>query len=351
MERFLRCIWTITLVVEIYINGTGANGVVNDALKWTDLVIPFAFSKTFQSEPDRMQLVLDAMDVFQKATCLTFVQRTTETQYLQISADSLGCYSDVGKQPPNPPDFKGQRVGLSINECFPGNKSGIAQHQIMHAIGFYHEHSRLDRDEYVDIDWSSIKLEGKNQFLVKFHTTAFGEPYDFGSVLHYGMYEFARRPTVWTIRPKAKYRDQVIGQRDGLSATDIRKINKMYNCTIQLAATTPKLADEGCCIDNNNHCGSALLSRCSPRQLSADTLYACAEGSDPVLILCSQAVTSSCSVNLQAKYYGDLERLAPSIVAPAYGSVMEGACASPKMSPGRVCGRLLVRLTPHNSAF
>ncbi|OWA52627.1 putative Embryonic protein UVS.2 [Hypsibius exemplaris] len=275
MERFLRCIWTITLVVQIYgrivykpnpesalddtslalnLNATflegdifgidapsdtngifGKNGVVDDTLKWKSLVIPFAFSKTFQNEPDRMQLVLDAMDVFQKATCLTFVQRTTEMQYLQILADPMRCYSNFGKQEPNP---KGQRVGLSLNLCFEDGKSGIAQHEIMHAIGFYHEQSRLDRDEYVDINWSNIPEDKKDQFQKYTNTTAFGETYDFNSVLHYGMYDFAIDRTVWTIRPKEKYKDRKIGQRDGLSATDIRKINKMYNCT-KLPTTTP----------------------------------------------------------------------------------------------------------------
>ncbi|OWA53446.1 putative Embryonic protein UVS.2 [Hypsibius exemplaris] len=283
MERFLRCIWTITLVVQIYgrivykpnpesaLDDTssslislaispdaaferdilgidapsnikemiGKNAVLDDALKWKGLVIPFAFSKTFLNERDRMQVVLDAIEVFQNATCLTFVQRTTETQYLQIFADLGGCYSYIGKQLANPPDFKGQRVGLNINHCFKDGKSGIAQHEIMHAIGFYHEQSRLDRDEYVDINWSNIEPDNKAQFQKYINTTAFGEPYDFGSVLHYGMYDFAIDPTVWTIRPKEKYRGQEIGQRDGLSATDIRKINKMYNCTKPTTTSTP----------------------------------------------------------------------------------------------------------------
>ncbi|OWA52997.1 putative Acidic mammalian chitinase [Hypsibius exemplaris] len=279
MKRFLRCIWTITLVVQIYgrivykpnpesalddtplaissvkispdaafegdivgidvrsdsdLEGMGFNGVVNDTLKWKSLVIPFAFSKTFLNEPERRQLVLDAMDVFEKATCLKFVQRTTETQYLQIFADPGGCYSNFGKQAPNP---RGQPVALNINVCFKDGKSGIAQHEIMHAIGFFHEQSRLDRDEYVDINWSNIQTENLDQFQ-KHQSTAFGEPYDFGSVLHYEMYDFAIDKAVWTIRPKEQYKDRVIGQRDGLSATDIRKINKMYNCT-KLPTTTP----------------------------------------------------------------------------------------------------------------
>ncbi|OQV17413.1 hypothetical protein BV898_08516 [Hypsibius exemplaris] len=58
----------------------------------------------------------------------------------------------------------------------------------------------------------------------------FGQEYDFASVMHFGKYDFAIDKTVWTIRPKKTYDSNFIGQRVGLSPTDIRKINLMYNC-------------------------------------------------------------------------------------------------------------------------
>lgn len=62
--------------------------------------------------------------------------------------------------------------------------------------------------------------------------TAYGEPYDFGSILHYGMFDFGKDPKVWTIQPKPQYSNNgsKMGQRTALSPIDIKKINAMYKC-------------------------------------------------------------------------------------------------------------------------
>jgi hypothetical protein len=75
--------------------------------------------------------------------------------------------------------------------CF--GRYGTIQHEMYHALGFYHEQSRSERDDYVIIHWQNIEPLSANNFLKHNPSviTPFGEPYDYGSAMHYSRNAFS----------------------------------------------------------------------------------------------------------------------------------------------------------------
>uniref|UniRef100_A0A3B1JU05 Metalloendopeptidase n=1 Tax=Astyanax mexicanus TaxID=7994 RepID=A0A3B1JU05_ASTMX len=145
-------------------------------------------------------------------TCIRFVDRSTEIDYLSIENRDGGRTG--GKQV----------VSLSTRGCV---YHGIVQHELNHALGFYHEHTRSDRDSYVTINWQNIDPTMQYNFN-KENTNNLNTPYDYSSVMHYGKTAFTING-LNTITPIPDASVQ-IGQRVDLSVIDIQRINTLYNC-------------------------------------------------------------------------------------------------------------------------
>ncbi|CAB3222129.1 unnamed protein product [Arctia plantaginis] len=102
---------------------------------------------------------------------------------------------------------------------------GEILHETMHVLGFSHEHIRPDRDQFVSILWDNIKPGYKKFFERLEEPNVENLPYDYASILHYPSRAFSKNGQVTIVA-----RDGLkIGQRDGLSDTDIEKINTIYS--------------------------------------------------------------------------------------------------------------------------
>uniref|UniRef100_A0A4W5LQB1 Metalloendopeptidase n=1 Tax=Hucho hucho TaxID=62062 RepID=A0A4W5LQB1_9TELE len=156
------------------------------------------------------------MENMERGTCVRFVPWTHQRDYLDIQPKS-GCWSYLGQ--------RGGRQTLSLQspDCM---LSGVASHELMHALGFVHEHSRTDRDKYITVLWENIWKDRVRNF-EKFKTNSLDIPYDYDSVMHFGMYSYSEDGDP-TIIPKRK--NTQLGQRTGLSELDKMKINILYKC-------------------------------------------------------------------------------------------------------------------------
>ncbi|XP_055703566.1 zinc metalloproteinase nas-4-like [Phlebotomus papatasi] len=157
-------------------------------------------------------------------TCLSFVPRTTETDYVYVTTSSSGCFSNVGRS--------GGRQQLNLQNNVPTQgcfRFGTVVHEFIHALGFHHSQAAYNRNDYVIIKWENIQSGTENNFVLRDRTTTtmYGLDYDYGSVMHYGPTAFSMNgePTIVPIQSGA-----VIGQRIAMSPLDIQRLNRMYDC-------------------------------------------------------------------------------------------------------------------------
>ncbi|XP_041816387.1 high choriolytic enzyme 1-like [Chelmon rostratus] len=194
----------------------------SDYCKWRKsynglVEVPYRLSDYFYD--DEKASIERAMETFHEKTCVRFVPYRGQPDYLSIESE-LGCWSTIGR------DGGQQLLSLSVYGCLD---HGIIQHELLHALGFHHEHTRSDRDRYVRINWGNIPAAHAVNFN-KMDTDNLNTPYDYSSVMHYGRTAFTSEYGADTITPIPDS-SVPIGQRDDMSDIDILRINRLYECS------------------------------------------------------------------------------------------------------------------------
>ncbi|KAM9328385.1 low choriolytic enzyme-like [Pholidichthys leucotaenia] len=157
-----------------------------------------------------------AMRDFDRKTCIRFIPHSYQRVLLTIEP-RFGCFSAVG--------HIRDRQLLSLQK--PCLKNNIIQHELLHALGFYHEHARSDRDRHIKVHWENILKGHENNFEIE-DTENLGTAYDYNSVMHYETTAFAKdgKTTLIPIPDPSV----PIGKAKGLSNNDILRINRLYKC-------------------------------------------------------------------------------------------------------------------------
>jgi hypothetical protein len=187
--------------------------------RWPGAVVPYTIkSNDWDGDTAMMvQRIEDAIDLLHADTAVRFVPRTGQDDYVQFK-EGEGCSARVGR------DGGQQPINLSTG-C--GVESTL--HEMLHAIGLKHEHTRHNRNDHVIVLRDNIRSgKGHNFDTSDIAFDLFG--YDFDSLMHYGAFAFCKRndadacvgPTITRLDGTTNW------SRSGLSAGDIATINALY---------------------------------------------------------------------------------------------------------------------------
>uniref|UniRef100_A0A8C9X3G5 Metalloendopeptidase n=1 Tax=Sander lucioperca TaxID=283035 RepID=A0A8C9X3G5_SANLU len=205
----LKCIFSFLLIgSRDFLNAMKCLDATNSCL-WPksangNVEMPYLLSDSYDNTD--ISEIQRAMKGFESNTCIRFIPRQSQEAYLSLEP-TYGCASLLGRTG----DM--QVVSLQRFGCV---SLGIIQHELLHALGFYHEHTRSDRDQYFVYDFQ------------KQDTNNLNTPYDYSSIMHYGRSAFAK-PGLDSITPIPDS-SVPIGQTDGMSKIDILRVNRLYQC-------------------------------------------------------------------------------------------------------------------------
>ncbi|XP_053427816.1 meprin A subunit beta [Nycticebus coucang] len=213
------------------------NSIIGENYRWPH-TIPYVLEDSL--EINAKGVILNAFERYRLKTCIDFKPWTGEANYISVIKGS-GCWSSVGNR-----HVGRQELSIGAN-C---DRIATVQHEFLHALGFWHEQSRSDRDDYVSIMWDRIQSGREHNFNTYSDqlSDSLNVPYDYTSVMHYSKTAF-QNGTEPTIVTRISDFEDVIGQRMDFSDYDLLKLNRLYNCSSSLSFM------DSCNFELENVCG------------------------------------------------------------------------------------------------
>lgn len=153
------------------------NGLLDEAKRWPGGIVPYHIEETefgtfspqaiihainrvshlniiclilmsLSTGTEEIAKIEAAIADYHAKTCIKFRPYVaSDKNFIVFQSSKSGCWSSVGRQE------SGQVINLQNPGCL---SHGTIIHEILHALGFYHEHSSSDRDDWVTIVWDNI---------------------------------------------------------------------------------------------------------------------------------------------------------------------------------------------------
>ncbi|KAK0401956.1 hypothetical protein QR680_016065 [Steinernema hermaphroditum] len=197
------------------------------ATLWKDGV-PYMYDPTLGQEA--IDVIERAIKFWETETCVTFHKADPKTSKILPVINfwpGPGCRSRIGRDP-----FGSQTQNITFGDGCEYYAAGV--HEIAHTLGFMHEQSRWDRDNYLRIDMNNVEVNrthNYNKYEEK-ENDNYGKQYDYGGIMHYDDKAFALDESKIVMYAKNPDYQMSIGHYPTPRYGDIYEMNKLYSCYV-----------------------------------------------------------------------------------------------------------------------
>ncbi|XP_074650471.1 uncharacterized protein LOC141905499 [Tubulanus polymorphus] len=154
----------------------------DDSLAWENGKVFYTFDEAVGT--GQIEKTIKVMEYLEKVLCLEFIPYyenvhadygVSHIGFLKFIISDEGCWSFIGN------------LNVSAQEISSCDFSTTILHEIMHSLGFSHEQTRVERDQYINpLDQNTDK-----DLFSGTHYTKYPINYDLSSVMHYGKFDFS----------------------------------------------------------------------------------------------------------------------------------------------------------------
>ena len=181
---------------------------------WDSEEIPYFITPDLPN-PKR---VLKAIQYFNDHTPVRFIPFSGQVDAIVFQKGKEHCFSHLGRVGGHQPIFLSG--GCYWREFI---------HEMMHAMGFIHEHSRTDRSQFIQVVWDNIEPKYRSQFEVapeNFMDLVRGTEFDYQSAMIYPSIAFSKNKKDVTLKSESDR--EISPTPNGLSEGDIERLYFLF---------------------------------------------------------------------------------------------------------------------------
>lgn len=207
---------------------------------WANRTLTYCFSSTCTEEA-KVAWEKATVHTRRQVPCLQFrgvsttldaggVETCENVPSVLITSEKLdGCWSHVGQVSGTDGSYMHSSQPLNLGQgC---ESMGMAAHQLGHALGMQHEHSRSDRGQAVVMKLEKVRYDATDKLAVRDEAYT-STTYDVMSLMHGPASAFSRTGEE-TIEAKDHKFTPYLGQRMAFSQGDVEHIADLYGCEDQ----------------------------------------------------------------------------------------------------------------------